>query len=158
MVVDDLLTNEPLARALAEEAERLPSPAPEAVEAVREKLKRSERPATDAAWPQVLQAPREKKDTRYAEPATSHRSGVVGPALVLAKRGFRKLFQPFINEVMRRQVEFNEALLDSLAHIYDQQQERMRADARWREALDARLKRLEQQFEERGRGPKKPRG
>jgi hypothetical protein len=146
MRADDLLTNEPLARALAEEAERLPSPAPEAVEAVREKLRLSERPATDAAWPQVLQAPREKKDTRYAEPATSHRP-VVGPVLVVAKRTFRKLFQPFINEVMRRQVEFNEAILDSLALIYDQQQERMRADARWREALEARLKRLEQQQE-----------
>jgi hypothetical protein len=157
MRVDELLTSEPLAQALAEEAGRLPHPPEGELEAVRERLKLSERPATDAAWPQVLQAPREKKDTRYADPATSHRPGV-GPVLVVAKRTFRKLFQPFINEVMRRQVEFNEALLDSLAHIYDQQQERMRADARWREALDARLKRLEQQLEERSRGPKRPRG
>ena len=157
MRVDDLLTSAPLAEALVEEARRLPSPPRGEVEAMRERLRLSERPATDAAWPQVLQAPREKKDTRYAEPATSHRAGV-GPVLVVAKRTFRRLFQPFINEVMRRQVEFNEALLDSLAHIYDQQQERMRADARWREALDARLKRLEQQLEERSRHPKRPQG
>lgn len=157
MLADDLLTHEPLARAIAEEATRLPTPAPDAVEAVREALKRSERPSTDAAWPQVLQAPREKKDTRYVEPATSHRP-VVGLPLVLAKRTFRKLFQPFINEVLRKQVEFNEALLDALALIYEGQQERMRADARWREALDARLKKLEQRLEEPSPPSRRPQG
>lgn len=156
MRANELLASEPLARAVMEEAERLPSPPTSEVEALRERLKLSERPATDAAWPQVLQAPREKKDTRYAEPATSHRP-VVGPVLVLAKRSFRKLFQPFINEVMRRQVEFNEAILDALAHIYEQQQERARAEARWREAVDARLKKLEQSQRGQPRGPKRSR-
>ncbi|XXF80659.1 hypothetical protein P2318_13175 [Myxococcaceae bacterium GXIMD 01537] len=156
MKADELLTTGTIARAIAEEAERLPRPTAEELEAVRERLKLSERPAADAAWPQVLQAPREKKDTRYAEPATSHRP-VVGPVLVLAKRTFRGLFQPFINEVMRRQVEFNEAILDSLALIYEQQQERARAEMRWREAQEARLRRLEQQHE-RTRQPRRPQG
>jgi hypothetical protein len=142
MLADDLLTDPALARAIAEEASRLPAPPEGTREALRRQLDHSARPPSDAAWPAVLQAPREKKDTRYAEPATSHRP-VVGPVVVFAKRSFRRLFQPFINEVMRRQVEFNEAILDSLALIYEQQQERARAEARWRAALEERLARLE---------------
>lgn len=143
MRADDLLADPALARALSEEVSRLPIPDEGTREALRRRLERSERPPLDAAWPAVLQAPYEKKDTRYAEPATSHRP-VVGPVLVLAKRSFRRLFQPFINEVMRRQVEFNEAILDSLALIYEQQQERARAEAQWRLAMEERLAKLEQ--------------
>jgi hypothetical protein len=143
MIADDLMTDPELARAIADEASQLPAPPEGARETLRQRLDHSARPPTDAAWPAVLQAPREKKDTRYADPATSHRP-VVGPLVVLAKRSFRKLFQPFINEVMRRQVEFNEAILDSLALIYDQQQERARAEARWRAATEERLAKLEE--------------
>ncbi|SEM06574.1 hypothetical protein SAMN05444354_11128 [Stigmatella aurantiaca] len=143
MRVDELLMEPTLAQELADEAARLPVPPAQEQERLRHQLEASERPPQDTAWPQVLQAPREKQDTRYADPATSHRP-VVGPVLVFAKRSFRRLFQPFINEVMRRQVEFNEALLDSLALIYDEQRENARAQAAWRKDITERLERLEQ--------------
>ncbi|HSP81195.1 MAG TPA: hypothetical protein VLQ93_21930, partial [Myxococcaceae bacterium] len=111
---EDLLSTSPSPERLAEEAGRLPPPDPEREEALRRLLAASERAPAETEWPPLLQAPRAKKDSRYAEPPTSHRP-VVGPALVLAKRAFRLAFQPFINEVLRRQVEFNEAILDSLA-------------------------------------------
>lgn len=142
MHADDLLTDPALAQAISEEASRLPNPPEGTREALRQQLESSTRPPSNAAWPAVLQAPLEKKDTRHAEPATSHRAGV-GPLVVFAKRSFRRVFQPFINEVMRRQVEFNEAILDSLALIYEQQQERARAEARWRAAMEERLAKLE---------------
>ncbi|MDC0715239.1 hypothetical protein POL68_42715 [Stigmatella sp. ncwal1] len=143
MLVNDLLMNPALAQELADEAARLPDPPASAQERLRDQLESSARPPLDTAWPQVLQAPREKQDTRYADPATSHRPAV-GPVLVFAKRSFRRIFQPFINEVMRRQVEFNEALLDSLALIYDEQRENARTQAAWRKELSERLAQLEQ--------------
>ncbi len=124
--------------------ERLPSPSAEDREALRATLERTERAPTEAQWPPILETPRQKKDTRYAEPPTSHRP-VVGPALVLAKRAFRRRFQPFINEVMRKQVEFNEAILDSLALIYEQQRENARTQAAWRKEHSERLTKLEQE-------------
>ncbi|ADO71337.1 hypothetical protein [Stigmatella aurantiaca] len=141
--MNDLLMDPALAQELADEAARLPAPPASAQERLRHQLEASQRPPLDTAWPQVLQAPREKQDTRYAEPATSHRP-VVGPVLVFAKRSFRRIFQPFINEVMRRQVEFNEALLDSLALIYDEQRENARIQAAWRKDVSERLAQLEQ--------------
>jgi hypothetical protein len=46
--------------------------------------------------------------------------------------------------VMRKQVEFNEAILDSLALIYEQQRENARTQAAWRKELNERLARIEQ--------------
>jgi hypothetical protein len=143
MRVDELLMEPTLAQELVDEAARLPVPPAATQERLRHQLDASERPPRDTAWPPVLQAPREKQDTRYADPATSHRPRV-GPVLVFAKRSFRRLFQPFINEVMRRQVEFNEALLDSLALIYEEQRENARTQAAWRKDISERLARLEQ--------------
>jgi hypothetical protein len=71
----------------------------------------------------------------------------------LAKRAFRLAFQPFINEVLRKQVEFNEAILDSLALIYEQQRENARTQAAWRKELSERLAKLEQERPQ----PRKPR-
>jgi len=139
---EDLLTREPSAEAVATETGRLP-PVPEAtLEEVRRLLDASERAPTSPEWPPILQAPRNKKDTRYADPPASHRP-VVGPVLVAAKRAFRLAFQPFINEVMRRQVEFNEAILESLAIIYEHQQEGSRTQALWRQEMERRMARLE---------------
>ena len=149
---EDLLTSAPTPERLAAEAERLPEPSPEALEAVQRLLTASRRAPAETEWPPLLQAPREKKDSRYAEPPTSHRAGV-GPVLVAAKRAFRLAFQPFINEVLRKQVEFNEAILDSLALVYEQQREESRAQAAWRKEIAARLAALEQGPGARGRRP-----
>ncbi|QRK05449.1 hypothetical protein JQX13_35525 [Archangium violaceum] len=139
---EDLLTTTPTPERLVEEAGRLPEPDPEQVESVRQLLAASQRAPAVTEWPPLLQAPRSKKDSRYAEPPTSHRP-VVGPVLVVAKRAFRLAFQPFINEVLRKQVEFNEAILDSLALIYEHQREESRTQAAWRREVMARLAALE---------------
>ncbi|AKJ02722.1 hypothetical protein ATI61_117112 [Archangium gephyra] len=139
---EDLLTTAPTAERLAKEAERLPEPAPEQVESLRRLLDASQRAPAETEWPPILQAPRSKKDSRYVEPPTSHRP-VVGPVLVTAKRAFRLAFQPFINEVLRKQVEFNEAILDSLALIYEHQREESRTQTAWRREVMARLSALE---------------
>ncbi len=147
MRAEDLLTREPSAEAVAAETARLP-PVPDAeLDEVRRLLDASERAPTSPEWPPILQAPRNKKDTRYADPPTSHRPGV-GVVLVAAKRAFRLAFQPFINEVMRRQVEFNEAILESLATIYEHQQEGARTQALWRQEMERRMARLEAEREE----------
>jgi hypothetical protein len=143
MRADQLYSDPALAKAVAAATERLPSPSPEDQERLRATLERTERAPTEAQWPPILETPRQKKDTRYADPPSSHRP-LVGPALVLAKRAFRLAFQPFINEVMRKQVEFNEAILDSLALIYEQQRESARTQAAWRKELSERLARIEQ--------------
>jgi hypothetical protein len=142
MRVEDLLTREPSAEALVAEAARLPPVPDDTLEELRRLLAASERAPTPREWPPLLQGPRNKKDTRYADPPSSHRP-VVGPVLVLAKRAFRLAFQPFINEVLRKQVEFNEAILESLATLYEHQRESARAQALWRQELERRLARLE---------------
>lgn len=142
MRAEDLFTDPALAATVAAATQQLPSPSPEDRESLRATLERTERAPTAAQWPPLLETPRQKKDSRYAEPATSHRP-VVGPVLVLAKRAFRLAFQPFINEVLRKQVEFNEAILDSLALIYEQQRENTRTQAAWRKEISERLARLE---------------
>ena len=147
MRAEELFSDPALAASVAAATQRLPTASPEAREALRSTLERTERAPTEAQWPPLLETPRQKKDTRYADPATSHRP-VVGPALVLAKRAFRGLFQPFINEVMRKQVEFNEAILDSLALIYEQQRESSRTQAAWRKELTERLAQLEHGLED----------
>ncbi|HZH77428.1 MAG TPA: hypothetical protein VEY88_15490 [Archangium sp.] len=139
---EDLLTRSPSPERLAEEASRLPKPDPQQEEELRRLLAASERAPAEAEWPPLLQAPRMKKDTRYAEAPTSHRP-IVGPVLVTAKRAFRLAFQPFINEVLRRQVEFNEAILDSLAQLYEHQREESRTQAAWRREVMSRLATLE---------------
>ncbi|MCP3145238.1 hypothetical protein [Pyxidicoccus xibeiensis] len=150
---EDLLTRAPSADAVARETRKLPRPSEEANETLRRALEAAARPPTPAPWPALLQEARGKMDSRYAEPATSHRGGVAGPALVLAKRAFRLVFQPFINEALRKQVEFNESILDALATIHDVQREHARTQAAWRQELEHRLARLESAA---GTGPSGP--
>ncbi|AKQ65370.1 hypothetical protein A176_002282 [Myxococcus hansupus] len=140
---EDLITRAPTAEAVARETERLPSPSPEAEESLRRTLEAASQPSTPTPWPALLQEARGKMDSRYAEPATSHRGGLTGTALVLAKRAFRLTFQPFINEVLRKQVEFNESILDALATMHDVQREQARTQAAWRKELERRLAQLE---------------
>ena len=153
MLAEELFSDPAFAATVVAAIKRLPPPSPEALQSLRATLERTERAPTEAQWPPLLETPRQKKDSRYADQATSH-SPVVGPALVLAKRAFRRVFQPFINEVMRKQVEFNEAILDSLALIYEQQRESARTQAAWRAEIHERLARLAQEQA----GAKLPRG
>lgn len=140
---EDLLSTTPGAERLAQRTRELPEPAAEQLQALKELLAASQRAPAEKEWPPLLQTPRTKKDSRYAETPTSHRTGVVGPALVTAKRAFRLVFQPFINEMLRKQVEFNEAILDSLSLLYEQQREETRAQSAWRREISERLAALE---------------
>ena len=79
---------------------------------------------------------------RYAEPPTSDRP-LVGPALVFAKRAFRLVGQPFINEALRKQVAFNQAILAGVGQLYESLQQHARNQALWRAELESRLERLE---------------
>jgi hypothetical protein len=58
------------------------------------------------------------QDPRVGLPITSHRKPPFGTILVLAKKGFRSLFQLFINETMRKQFFFNDALVKLVHVIY----------------------------------------
>ncbi|MFP2913299.1 hypothetical protein ACLESD_51525 [Pyxidicoccus sp. 3LFB2] len=140
---DDLLTRAPSPEAVARETRKLPQPTEEAREALRRSLEAAASPPTPAPWPALLQEARGKMDSRYAEPATSHRGGLAGLALVVSKRAFRRVFQPFINEALRKQVEFNESILDALATLHDVQREHSRTQATWRQEMDRRLARIE---------------
>ncbi|QSQ14753.1 hypothetical protein [Myxococcus landrumensis] len=144
MRAEDLLTDAPSAEAVARETQKLPEASTEAMESLRHALESSTRQATPAPWPSLLLEARGKMDSRYAGPVTSHRGGISGPALVLAKRAFRLLFQPFINEALRKQVEFNESILDALATIHDVQREHARTQATWRQEVERRLVRIEE--------------
>jgi hypothetical protein len=149
---EDLLTKKPSAERLATEAAKLPKSDPRQEESLRRLLDASQRAPAETEWPPLLQAPRSKKDSRYVDPPTSHRP-VVGPVLVAAKRAFRVAFQPFINEVLRKQVEFNEAILDSLALVYEHQREESRTQAAWRREVMARLAALEKEKEKKKETP-----
>ncbi|MCK8503489.1 hypothetical protein [Myxococcus fulvus] len=144
MRAEDLLTRTPSAETVARETQKLPEPSDEARESLRQVLEASARPAVTTPWPALLTEARGKMDSRYAGPVTSHRGGVTGPALVLAKRAFRLVFQPFINEALRKQVEFNESILDALATIHDVQREHARTQATWRQDVERRLARIEE--------------
>ncbi|RKH12741.1 hypothetical protein D7V97_07580 [Corallococcus sp. CA053C] len=137
-----MLTLKPTAQAVAAATERLPEPTTAVRDTLRRTLAASLRAPVAGQWPALLLEARAKADVRYVEPATSHRP-LVGPVLVFAKRTFRGAFQPFINEVLRRQVHFNEAILDALTVVIENQREHARTQALWRRELEARMKRLE---------------
>lgn len=141
---ESLLTAGPVADAVRASVDALPSPPAQAVAELERLLEVSSHAGAASPWPALLQLPRAKMDSRYVEPATSHRRWV-GPLLVLAKRTFRQGFQPFINEMLRRQVEFNEGILEALAQLHEQQQENARSGALWRREVERRLSLLEAQ-------------
>lgn len=77
-----------------------------------------------AAPAEALERLRALADARTGLPITSHRT-IAGPAVVAAKELFRHSFQPFINEALRKQSEFNSALI------------------RWADEVNARIGALE---------------
>ena len=141
MRAEDLKSQSPSPEEIAKATDALPKPAKEALDALKAAVARSQS-AGGSGWPPFLEEARARLDSRHAPPATSHRK-LVGPALVAAKRGFRLLAQPFINEVLRRQVEFNEAILNGLAQLNEQVQANARAQALWRAEVEERLTRQE---------------
>jgi hypothetical protein len=146
---EELITRDPSAQEVVDKVERLPSPEPGAVDEVRRELEASADAPSSSGWPAFLEHARAALDVRYPEPATSERP-LLGPPLVLAKRSFRAVFQPFINEVLRKQVLFNQAILDAAAQIYEHLQQHVRTQALWRQELDERLTRIEQELKKRG--------
>lgn len=60
----------------------------------------------------------QQQDTRVGSAITSHRPWV-GPVVVGAKRAFRRLMSPFINEALRPQAEFNARLVESLQAVQE---------------------------------------
>ncbi len=81
----------------------------------------------------LLRSLAEDADVTRGFPPQSHRS--LGGAVVAAKRGFRKAFQPLINEALARQNAFNRRLLDTIAALHAEN-----------EHLEARLRELEDQI------------
>jgi len=59
----------------------------------------------------------EHADSTRGLPLETHRAGLSGRAVVLAKRAFRRMGQVFINEALGRQVAFNGHVRDSYAQL-----------------------------------------
>ncbi|MBX5480939.1 MAG: hypothetical protein IRZ16_03690 [Myxococcaceae bacterium] len=146
MNASELATDTPPPEDLAKLANEIPDPTEIVERELRERLDRIAPPSAHddgpGRWPPILEEPRLRADSRYADPATSHRP-LIGPVLVAAKRSFRFLFQPFINEVLRRQVEFNQSILSSLALMYEQVKVNAQTQAMWRKEVERRLEALE---------------
>lgn len=64
-----------------------------------------------------LDALSEHADATRALPMETHRDGLAGRAVTLAKRAFRQAGQVFINEALGRQVVFNGHVRDSYAQL-----------------------------------------
>jgi hypothetical protein len=64
-----------------------------------------------------LQALESNADATQGLPLETHRDGLAGTAVVLAKRLFRKAGQIFINEALGRQRVFNGHVRDSYAQL-----------------------------------------
>src|SRR5262245_26673405 len=138
---DVVLSQSPEALEILKLASELPNPPEQALRELDQQLESlQDVPATD--WPMYLREPREKVDVRHPEPPTSHR-GLVGPAVIAVKRAFRFVFQPLINEMLRQQVEFNEAILGAVVQIHENLQQHLRNQALWAQEVEKRLERLE---------------
>lgn len=85
-------------------------------------------PSEDAGLEQGVEAPvdafafaveamAENVDTTRGLPIETHRDGLAGQAVVLAKQTFRKVGQLFINEALARQVVFNGHVLDGYSQL-----------------------------------------
>lgn len=85
-------------------------------------------------------------DPRLGLPISSHRPPPVGPILVFAKKAFRSLFQPFINELLRKQFLFNEDLLKVILIAYHDIHSVEGATLAMRVGLQERLRRLEERL------------
>lgn len=143
---EDLIALEPTPRELSAAMAELPKPDPGMLEAVKIQLESTRCLQGPAELPAFLEAPRRRADTRVAAtPVTSHRP-VVGGLVIAAKETFRTAFQPFINEMLRRQVEFNESIVEALITIHDQLQLAAQTNDLRRAALETRIAALEAQL------------
>ena len=141
VLADVMLSQSPEAGEIVKLVGELPHPPEEAIRELDQQLESlQDVPATD--WPMYLREPQQKVDVRHPEPPTSHRR-FVGPAVIAVKRAFRFVFQPLINESLRQQVEFNEAILVAVVQIHENLQQHLRNQALWAQELEKRLERLE---------------
>jgi hypothetical protein len=85
----------------------------------------------------------ELRDVKVGLPITSHRKAPIGPILIAAKKAFRILCQPFINELLRKQVIFNEESLNWAKAVHQELAGIETGTAGMRTAFDLRLRRLE---------------
>jgi hypothetical protein len=65
----------------------------------------------------IVEAMAEHVDSTRGLPIETHRDGLSGRAVVLAKRAFRSVGQLFINEALARQVAFNAQVLDGYSQL-----------------------------------------
>lgn len=138
---EEIRTDEPSPSEIVKLIDELPEPDAGDVRELRQQLE-SFKNAPVADWPAYLRAAAQKVDARQATVATSHRP-VIGWAVVLAKRAIGLVLQPLINEVLRKQVEFNEAILAAVVQIDDSLQQHLRNQSLWHEQIEERLEQLE---------------
>lgn len=65
----------------------------------------------------AVEAMSEHVDSTKGLPIETHRAGLAGQAVVLAKQTFRRVGQLFINEALARQVVFNGHVLDGYSQL-----------------------------------------
>lgn len=92
---------------------------------------------------QLLQRLRSFVDSRLGVPPRTTRPAPVGPVLVGVKRGFRRAFQPLINEVLDRQTRFNEEMIEWGRALTRDVESLERSLVAMRTSIDLRLTRLE---------------
>jgi predicted RecB family endonuclease len=100
-------------------------------------------PATAGA---LLRRLNELRDVRLGLPITSHRRGV-GKVVVASKKAFRLTLQPFVNELLRKQAEFNETAIETLKVLASEISSLESAVLSFRAGQDARIKQLEAEVE-----------
>jgi hypothetical protein len=95
-------------------------------------------------WNACLADARRLEDTRVRDPQLPPDNRA------FAKRLFTKLTRPLVREVLRTQVQFNEALLRGLTHIarqtFEQNYQERLSEYQWRRAMNVRLVQLEEEL------------
>lgn len=94
----------------------------------------------------ILKRLNELKDVRLGLPISSHRKAPIGPLMVATKKSFRLLFQPVINELFRKQAQFNDELLGWAHAMYRDLKSLESATVAVRSSMDVRVRKLEEQL------------
>ncbi len=138
---EEIRTEEPKPSEIVKLIDELPEPDAKEVRELKQELE-ALKDVPIADWPAYLRAAREKVDARHSPVAASHRP-MIGWAVVLLKRTIGLALQPLINEVLRKQVEFNQAILAAMVQIDHDLQQHLRNQSLWNEEIEKRLERLE---------------
>ncbi len=85
------------------------------------------------------------RDVRVGLPITSHRQ-LLGQVIVISKKVFRKMGQPFLNEALRKQALFNETLVPWVEHVQRRLSLMDDSVSALRHGTDARLRQLEERM------------